>query len=114
MLKKYTIPLNFKYNFFEHFYIQKECEKERTGSGEKAKWQSSHETSRLISLPRDNGSSEKDIKGWLRDVKTEQKKTRTDYIERGRERERKIKPFNPVRSFKTRKRPMCIIEKWFD
>jgi len=85
------------------------CEKERK-RGENAKRQSSHETSRLISLPRDNGGSEKSIKGWSRDVKTESRKNSNRLHEKNR-REREIKPFSPARSFKTKERPMRIIEK---
>lgn len=78
---KFCINL-FKLNisFPEYFDLHSWKNKE----GEKVKWQSSHETSRLISLPRDNGGSEKNIKTRSWDVKTDRKRgknTRTNYDE---------------------------------
>lgn len=77
--------------------------------------QSRHEASRLISRPRDNGGSEKGIKG-SRDVETEsEEKTRREVRpnerrkKKGRAggREEEIKPFGPARSFKAREKDRC-------
>lgn len=88
-------------------HIQKECERE--GGGER-KRSGSPATKRHGSfLSRVTMEARKRVLKVGR-VKTESgKKTRTDYMDRVEERE--IKPFSPARSFKTKERPVRIIEK---